>query len=111
MSVELIDSSAWPTLKKDGLSYAIASAGTWGGHPGLEQQRLLLWTAWLICRHHREMWQGGRGTVDRMTVCVEYLNSSVADHPMKGNRGDDLCKVEGLIRQVDPPRLKLLFDI
>ena len=46
-----------------------------------------------------------------MTVCVEYLNSSVADHPMKGNRGDDLCKVAGLIRQVDPPRLKLLFDI
>jgi hypothetical protein len=30
VSVELIDSSAWPTLKKDGLSYAIASAGTQG---------------------------------------------------------------------------------
>ena len=57
------------------------------------------------------MWQGGRGTVDRMTVCVEYLNSSVADHPMKGNRGDDLDRVEGLIRQVDSSRLKLLFDI
>lgn len=31
MSVELIDPSAWPTLKKDGLSYAIATAGTQGG--------------------------------------------------------------------------------
>ena len=57
------------------------------------------------------MWQGGRGTVGRMTVCVEHLNSHVADHLMKGNRGDDLCKVEGLIRQVDSSRLKLLFDI
>ena len=82
-----------------------------GGHPGLEQQRLLLWTAWLICSHHREIWQGGRGTVDRMTVCVEHLNSHVADHLMKGNRGDDLGRVEGLIPQVDSLRLKLLFDI
>jgi hydroxypyruvate isomerase len=46
-----------------------------------------------------------------MTVCVEHLNSHVADHLMKGNRGNDLGRVEGLIRQVDSSRLKLLFDI
>ena len=46
-----------------------------------------------------------------MTVCVEHLNSHVADHLMKGNRGNDLGRVAGLIRQVDSSRLKLLFDI
>ena len=49
-----------------------------------------------------------------VTVCIEHLNSRVSDHPMKGHpgyQGDDIDWVASLIRQVDSPRLKLLFDV
>ena len=49
-----------------------------------------------------------------VTVCVEHLNSRVSNHPMKGHpgyQGDDLDWMAGLIRQVDSPRMKLLFDV
>lgn len=49
-----------------------------------------------------------------VTVCIEHLNSRVSDHPMKGHpgyQGDDLDWVASLVRQVDSPRLKVLFDV
>ena len=156
VSVELIDPSAWPTLKKHGLSCAIASAGTQGGFT----------RAWNNSAYHAELLGQSAATIEKcgkegvqrviafvgmrwrdpakpgqneiprdeaaasclkgwkelarlgekhqVTVCVEHLNSRVADHPMKGHpgyQGDDLDWVAGLIRQVDSPRLKLLFDV
>lgn len=49
-----------------------------------------------------------------VTVCIEHLNSRVSDHPMKGHpgyQGDDIDWVASLVRQVDSPRLKILFDV
>ncbi|HRI14011.1 MAG TPA: TIM barrel protein [Verrucomicrobiota bacterium] len=50
----------------------------------------------------------------RVTLCLEHLNSRDSSHPMKGHPGYlgdhvDFC-VE-LIRRVDSPNFKLLFDI
>jgi sugar phosphate isomerase/epimerase len=50
----------------------------------------------------------------KVTVCVEHLNTRDDSHPMKGHpgyQGDDLDWLAGIIRKVDSPRLKLLFDI
>lgn len=49
-----------------------------------------------------------------VTVCVEHLNSRDASHPMKGHpgyQGDDLDWVCGILRRVNSPRVKLLFDV
>jgi hydroxypyruvate isomerase len=49
-----------------------------------------------------------------VTVCLEHLNTRDDSHPMKGHpgyQGDDLDYVADIIRQVDSPRVKLLFDI
>jgi hydroxypyruvate isomerase len=49
-----------------------------------------------------------------VTVCVEHLNTRDSSHPMKGHpgySGDDLDWVAGIIRRVNSPRIKLLFDI
>ncbi len=50
----------------------------------------------------------------KINLCLEHLNSRDSSHPMKGHPGYfgdhvDFC-VE-LIRRVDSPRMKLLFDI
>jgi len=50
----------------------------------------------------------------KVTVCLEHLNSRDDSHPMKGHpgyQGDDLDYVADIIRRVDSPRMKLLFDI
>ena len=50
----------------------------------------------------------------RVTVCLEHLNTRDDSHPMKGHpgyQGDDLDYVADIIRRVDSPRVKLLFDI
>jgi hydroxypyruvate isomerase len=50
----------------------------------------------------------------KVTLCLEHLNTRDSSHPMKGHpgyHGDDLDWVAGIIRKVDSPRLKLLFDI
>jgi sugar phosphate isomerase/epimerase len=50
----------------------------------------------------------------RVTICLEHLNTRDSSHPMKGHpgyQGDDLDWVAGIIRRVNSPRLKLLFDI
>jgi hydroxypyruvate isomerase len=49
-----------------------------------------------------------------VTLCLEHLNTRDDSHPMKGHpgyQGDDVDWVAGIIREVDSPRLKLLFDI
>ncbi|MBX3745330.1 MAG: TIM barrel protein [Verrucomicrobiae bacterium] len=47
-------------------------------------------------------------------LCLEHLNSRDDSHPMKGHPGyfgDDVDRCADLIRRVDSPRMKLLFDI
>mgnify|MGYP001198489976 CR=1 FL=1 len=49
-----------------------------------------------------------------VNVCLEHLNTRDDTHPMKGHpgyQGDDLDYVASIIRRVDSPRVKLLFDI
>jgi hydroxypyruvate isomerase len=49
-----------------------------------------------------------------VTVCLEQLNTRDDSHPMKGHpgyQGDDLDYVGNIIRMVDSPNVKLLFDI
>ena len=49
-----------------------------------------------------------------VTVCLEHPNTRDHSHPMKGHpgyQGDDLDYVADIIRRVDSPRLKLLFDV
>lgn len=49
-----------------------------------------------------------------VNLCLEHLNSRDVSHPMKGHAGyfgDDVDHCIELIRKVDSPRMKLLFDI
>ena len=49
-----------------------------------------------------------------ITVCIEILNSRDTTHPMKGHpgyQGDDVDYVADIIRKVDSPNFKMLFDI
>ncbi len=49
-----------------------------------------------------------------VTICLEMLNTRDDSHPMKGHpgyQGDDTEYCIDIIRRVDSPRLKLLFDI
>lgn len=49
-----------------------------------------------------------------ITLCLEHLNSRDDSHPMKGHPGyygDDVDHCVELIRRVDSPNMKLLFDI
>jgi hydroxypyruvate isomerase len=70
--------------------------------------------------------QGARNCIDcwrqviayaeekKVNLCLEHLNSRDASHPMKGHPGyfgDDVDFCVELIRKVDSPRMKLLFDI
>lgn len=46
-------------------------------------------------------------------LCLEHLNSRDLGHPMKGHPGyfgDDVQRCARLVREVDSPRMKLLFD-
>ncbi|QDU37536.1 Hydroxypyruvate isomerase [Maioricimonas rarisocia] len=49
-----------------------------------------------------------------VTICLEHLNTRDDTHPMKGHpgyQGDDVDDVADMLRRVDSPRVKLLFDI
>lgn len=49
-----------------------------------------------------------------VNLCLEHLNTRDDTHPMKGHPGyfgDDVDLCVDLIKQVDSPRMKLLFDI
>ncbi len=50
----------------------------------------------------------------QITLCLEHLNSRDNSHPMKGHPGyfgDDVELCIDLIKQMDSPRFRLLFDI
>jgi hydroxypyruvate isomerase len=50
----------------------------------------------------------------KINLCLEHLNSRDDSHPMKGHPGyfgDDVDLCIDLIRRVDSPRMKLLFDV
>lgn len=50
----------------------------------------------------------------QITLCLEHLNSRDDSHPMKGHPGyygDDVDLCIDLIKQMDSPRFRLLFDI
>jgi len=56
----------------------------------------------------------GHAEKQRITICLEHLNTRDSSHPMKGHpgyQGDDLDWMAGIIRRVGSPRLKLLFDV
>lgn len=49
-----------------------------------------------------------------VNLCLEHLNTRDDTHPMKGHPGyfgDDVERCIDLIKRVDSPRMKLLFDI
>ena len=49
-----------------------------------------------------------------INLCLEHLNSRDNTHPMKGHPGyygDDVDHCASMIRRVDSPRMKLLFDV
>ena len=50
----------------------------------------------------------------RINLCLEHLNTRDDTHPMKGHPGyfgDDVDHCIDMIRAVDSPRMKLLFDV
>lgn len=51
---------------------------------------------------------------NRITLCLEHLNSRDDTHPMKGHPGyfgDDVDQCVRMIEQIGSPSMKLLFDI
>ncbi|HOB98789.1 MAG TPA: TIM barrel protein [Verrucomicrobiota bacterium] len=67
-------------------------------------------------RHCVDLWKRVMGYAEekRVNLCLEHLNTRDDTHPMKGHPGYfgdhvDLCV--DLIRRVDSPNMKLLFDI
>lgn len=50
----------------------------------------------------------------QITLCLEHLNSRDGSHPMKGHPGyfgDDVDRCFDLVRRMDSPHFRLLFDI
>jgi len=63
-----------------------------------------------------ECWKNVIGYAESkgINLCLEILNTRDATHPMKGHPGyfgDDVERCVDLIRKVDSPRMKLLFDV
>ena len=157
LSVELLAPEQWPTVRKHGLTCAIAGNGmppppfvkglnnpryqaevigvtkktmdacAEGGVPSVIAFNGYKWKdaedpeSGEISRE-----EGARNTVAGLkelaaygeekgvTVCLEMLNTRDDTHPMKGHpgyQGDDIDYCADIIREVDSPRAKLLFDI
>ena len=67
-------------------------------------------------KHCVELWKSVIGHAEKkgVNLCLEHLNSRDDTHPMKGHPGyfgDDVDHCADLIKQVDSPNMKLLFDI
>ncbi len=63
-----------------------------------------------------DLWKSVMGHAEKKGVrlCLEHLNSRDDSHPMKGHPGyfgDDIDLCADLIKRVDSPNMKLLFDI
>lgn len=61
-------------------------------------------------------WKEVMGEAEKadITLCLEHLNSRDDSHPMKGHPGyygDDIELCIDMIKRVDSPNMKLLFDI
>ncbi len=55
----------------------------------------------------------GYAAAKRVTLCLEHLNSRDDTHPMKGHpgyQGDDIDFCAAIIREVNSPSARLLFD-
>ncbi len=156
-SVELLAPEQWPTVKKHGLTCAIAGNGM-PDPPFMKGLNNPRYQAEVIAATKKTMdacaeegipsviafngyrWndaedpssgaisleEGARNTVAGLkelaaygeekgvTVCLEMLNTRDDTHPMKGHpgyQGDDIDYCADIIREVDSPRAKLLFDI
>lgn len=56
----------------------------------------------------------GYATRKGVTICLEHLNSRDDSHPMKGHpgyQGDDIDYCAAIVKRVDSPKMKLLFDV
>jgi hydroxypyruvate isomerase len=56
----------------------------------------------------------GHAETKGVTLCLEHLNTRDDTHPMKGHPGyfgDDVDHCVDIIKKIDSPRMKLLFDI
>lgn len=54
------------------------------------------------------------GEQNEVTICIEQLNTRDGTHPMKGHpgyQGDSIDYCANIVRRVNSPRVKLLFDI
>ncbi len=63
-----------------------------------------------------DLWKSviGYAEARNVNLCLEHLNSRDDTHPMKGHPGyfgDDVDFCVDLIRRVDSPNMKLLFDV
>jgi len=63
-----------------------------------------------------DLWKSvvGYAESNNVNLCLEHLNSRDDTHPMKGHPGyfgDDVDLCVDLIRRVDSPNMKLLFDV
>jgi len=156
-SVELVETSDWPILKKHGLICALS----WNGMPGMPfikgfnnpryHEELIANTTKAIDEtaaagfpnviaftgfKYRDAEDPASGEISGeegadncvqglkdlanyaakqgVTLCLEHLNTRDDTHPMKGHpgyQGDDLDYVASIVRRVDSPGLKLLFDV
>jgi hydroxypyruvate isomerase len=56
----------------------------------------------------------GHAEKKKVTICLEQLNTRDHSHPMKGHpgyQGDDMDYCAEIVKQVNSPQVKLLFDI
>ena len=156
-SVELVGPEHWPTLKKHGLTCAIAPNGMPGApfvkgfnNPIYHEEVIARMTEMIdACAEagvpsiiaftgykfrdaddpksgEISLEEGadncvkgfkkiiGHAEKKGVTICLEHLNSRDGSHPMKGHpgyQGDDIDYCAKIIRRVNSPRLKLLFDV
>ena len=57
---------------------------------------------------------GSYAATRNVVICLEHLNSRVSSHPMKGHpgyQGDDIDFCANIVRKVNSPNVRLLFDI
>ena len=77
-------------------------------HKGISDQQ--------ACKNCVEGWKQiiGYAEQKQVNLCLEHLNTRDNTHPMKGHPGyfgDNIDLCIDLIKRVDSPRMKLLFDI
>src|SRR3954469_19741451 len=156
-SVEICGPETWPTLKKFGLTCAIAPNGM-PGAPFMKGLNNVKYHDQVIASTRKMIDECAKASVpaviaftgykyvdaddsksavisrddgekncvaglkklamhaekQKVTVCLEHLNTRDDSHPMKGHpgyQGDDLDYCAAIVRQAGSPRVKLLFDI